>query len=63
MEQKSSENKKTIEEVGVDDAPNGGKAAWSVVFGCFCVSDTTFFYIKNNNNLLPLAFLQGMFAM
>ncbi|CEG69920.1 hypothetical protein RMATCC62417_05910 [Rhizopus microsporus] len=36
MEQKSSENKKTIEEVGVDDAPNGGKAAWSVVFGCFC---------------------------
>lgn len=43
MEQKPSEHKKTVEEVGVDDAPNGGKTAWSVVFGCFCVSDKTFF--------------------
>jgi hypothetical protein len=25
-------------EVGVVDAPNGGLAAWTVVFGCFCVS-------------------------
>lgn len=25
-------------EVGVLDAPDGGRAAWTVVFGCFCVS-------------------------
>lgn len=23
-------------EVGVLDAPDGGRAAWTVVFGCFC---------------------------
>lgn len=25
-------------EVGVLDAPDGGRAAWSVIFGCFCVN-------------------------
>lgn len=30
---------KAIDEVGVLDAPNGGKAAWLVVFGSFCVSN------------------------
>lgn len=27
-----------IGEVGVIDAPDGGRAAWTVIFGCFCVS-------------------------
>lgn len=33
-----------IGEVGVIDAPDGGKAAWTVVFGSFCVS-------KNNTDV------------
>lgn len=53
MEQKPSKHKKTIEEVGVDDAPNGGKAAWSVVFGCFCVSEKTFFFILKITIISP----------
>jgi hypothetical protein len=31
-----SQNK--LGEVGVIDAPDGGRAAWTVVFGSFCVS-------------------------
>lgn len=27
-------------EVGVLYAPDGGRAAWTVIFGCFCVSVT-----------------------
>lgn len=34
----------TIGEVGILDAPNGGRAAWTVVFGSFCVSNL---YTKN----------------
>jgi hypothetical protein len=29
-----------IGEVGVIDAPDGGRAAWTVIFGCFCVSSS-----------------------
>ncbi|KAG1049537.1 hypothetical protein G6F46_001798 [Rhizopus delemar] len=36
MDTKSIEEKKRIEEVGVDNAPNGGTSAWLVIFGCFC---------------------------
>lgn len=38
LEDLSYDNKiNAIDEVGVLDAPNGGKAAWMVVFGSFCV--------------------------
>lgn len=37
-ESPEEERKKAIGEVGVMDAPNGGRAAWFVVLGSFCVS-------------------------
>jgi hypothetical protein len=38
--QQSDDNDITnkLGEVGVLDAPDGGRAAWTVIFGCFCVS-------------------------
>lgn len=45
MDTKSIEEKKRIEEVGVDNAPNGGTSAWLVIFGCFCVIKSFFFDI------------------
>lgn len=38
--QQSDDNAVTnkLGEVGVLYAPDGGRAAWTVIFGCFCVS-------------------------
>lgn len=35
-----SEKHDKLGEVGMIDAPDGGRAAWSVIFGCFCVNTT-----------------------
>lgn len=38
LEETGRKKNDDIGEVGVIDAPDGGKAAWTVVFGSFCVS-------------------------